>query len=174
MNNISLNKIMLVGVMAFGFASSANAIQGGNGKISFEGTIVTAPCSISPATRDQTVSMGDVSSEALANKGTSLPVPFEISLDNCAVGTGKTVSAKFTGASGGTPDMLGLTGTAKGASLVMTDGAGNAIKLNQSTPVQALQNGTNTMSFSAYLVGDNTTVTPGTFNGVTNFTLDYL
>lgn len=176
---MKMNKIVLAMSLALGMASFAHAappVDQGHGSITFTGSIIDAPCSIDPESIDQTVSLGQVSNVALEDKGSSTPQNFEIRLTGCNLeGADKSVSAKFTGAAGATEGMLGMTGTAKGASIAMTDGSGKLIKLGQATVAQALQNGNNNLQFSAYLQGDGASegITPGDFKSVTNFTLDY-
>lgn len=177
---MKLNKIVLGVSLAFGMVSFANAAgpyhDQGHGTVTFTGSIIDAPCSIDPDTIDQTVNLGQISNAALADKGMSTPKHFEIRLEKCNVTTaGKAVTAKFTGAEGGTPGMLGLSGTAKGASIAVTDGSGKVLKLGENTKPQSLQNGNNTLLFTAYLQGDGVKdgIVPGNFKSVANFTLDY-
>lgn len=176
---MKLNKVLLSLSLALGCVSFVHAADDqGHGTVTFVGAITESPCSIDPETVDQTVNLGQISSTALKaneNTGTSDPQNFEIKLLNCDVSTLKTVSATFTGAEGGTPGMLGMTGTAKGASIAMTDGSGKLLKLGEATSPQALGNGSNSMLFSAYLQGDgvDTEIEPGNFKSITNFTLAY-
>ncbi|CAI1948726.1 Fimbria A protein precursor [Serratia fonticola] len=176
---MKLSKIVLGVSLALGMVSFANA-DSGHGTVSFTGSIIDAPCSIDPQNVDQTVELGQISTSALENSGQSTPQNFTIKLTNCNVATLKSVSAKFTGAEGMTKGLLGITGTAKGASIGITDGAGKVIALNTATDVQNLQNGDHNLTFAAYLQGDgkvgddDVTIVPGEFKGVTNFTLAYL
>ncbi|HDG9775435.1 TPA: type 1 fimbrial protein [Raoultella planticola] len=178
---MKLNKTVLAVSLAFGIASFAHAAEDaykdqGHGTVTFTGAIIDAPCSIDPDTIDQTVNLGQVSNVALNNKGTSTPKNFEIRLEKCNIGDkGKSVTAKFTGAEGGTAGMLGMTGSAKGASIAMVDGSGKLIELGKANSAQSLQNGNNTLLFAAYLQGDGDAagVVPGDFKSVANFTLDY-
>ncbi|MGP2706387.1 fimbrial protein, partial [Serratia marcescens] len=80
---MKLNKIMLTAVLAFGVSSLAHAADQGHGKVTFTGSIIDAPCSISPETVDQTVDMGQVSNVALKNGGKSAPRQFDIKLEQC-------------------------------------------------------------------------------------------
>lgn len=177
---MKLNKIMLAVVMAMGVSSfAANAVDAGHGKVTFKGSIIDAPCSIDPDSIDQTVQLGQISNVALKDGGSSSPKNFEIRLENCTLSTAKTVTTTFTGAKG--VNGLGVTGTAKGASIVITDGKGAAIELGKATDAQGIQDGKNTLSFSAYLKGDGKTaagaaidVVPGDFTGIADFTLAYL
>lgn len=174
---MKLNKIMMAAVLAFGAASVAQADQG-HGTVTFTGSIIDAPCSIDPTSIDQTVNLGQVSNVALAKGGTSKPENFDIKLVNCSVGTIKTVTTTFTGAPG-KDGRLGLTGTAKGASIAIFDGANAAIKLGEPTTATGIKDGNNTLLFSAYLKGDGTAtettsvVVPGDFKSIANFTLAY-
>lgn len=178
---MKLNKIMLAAVMAFGVSSLAHAADQGHGKVTFSGSIIDAPCSIAPESMDQTVELGAISNVALKNGGKSTPRNFDIKLENCelttaAPGKNNTVSLTFTGAASAIDTkLLGITGTAKGAGIAITDGSGNDIVLGQKTNAQTLQNGANTLSFAAYLQGGNasTTVVPGEFQSVADFTLAY-
>ena len=176
---MKMNKIVLGMSLALGMVSvghTATTLAKGNGAITFTGSIIDAPCSIEPESVDQTVDLGLVSKAALKDKGSSTPQSFEIQLSNCDLdGASKSVSATFTGTSGATDGMLGMTGTAKGASIALTDGGGKLMKLGQATTTQALANGTNTLRFSTYLQGDGVSggITPGDFKSVANFTLTY-
>ncbi|HEP1044383.1 TPA: fimbrial protein [Serratia marcescens] len=179
---MKLNKIMLAAVMALGVSSLAHAADQGHGKVTFSGSIIDAPCSIAPEALDQTVELGAISSVALKNGGKSTPRNFDIKLENCELittGAGKNnaVTLTFTGAtSAADSKLLGITGTAKGAGVAITDGAGNDITLGKATNAQALQNGANSLSFAAYLQGSSAStavIVPGEFQSVADFTLAY-
>lgn len=180
---MKLNKIMMAAVVAFGMTSVAHAAvkDQGHGTVTFTGAIIDAPCSITPETVDQTVDLGQVSNVALKDGGKSTPRNFSIDLENCELvtqGAGKnnTVSLTFTGMeSAANNGLLGITGTAQGASIAITDGSGSVIELGKPTKAQELQNGNNTLSFAAYLQGDNASagIVPGDFQSVADFTLAY-
>nr|WP_256466227.1 fimbrial protein [Yersinia ruckeri] len=175
MNKIVLGITLVFGIAAFSQAATDPTADLGHGTVTFTGSITDAPCSINSGNIDQTVNLGQISKVELDNKGTSTPKEFKINLEKCNVGEGKSVTAKFTGAEGSTAGLLGIIGTAKGASIVMEDGKGKIIQLGKSTYAQKLQNGNNTFLFSAYLQGDGASggIVPGDFSSVTNFTLDY-
>ncbi|EKF61903.1 fimbria A protein [Serratia plymuthica A30] len=184
---MKLNKIMLAAVLALGATSmmaQADIKNQGRGTVTFKGAIIDAPCSITPETVDQTVNLGQVSNVALKDGGKSTPKNFQIKLENCDLnskdkdpGKNNAVSITFSGAaSSSDSDLLGITGVAKGASIAITDGSGEVIKLGQATKAQTLQNGNNTLSFAAYLQGSKASgavVTPGEFQSVADFTLAY-
>lgn len=172
---MNAKKITFIAAMIAGaLVANANAADQGHGKVTFTGSIIDAPCSISPDSIDQTVGLGQISDAALADSGTSVPRNFEIKLENCTDVTAKTVTTTFTGASGATTGSLGITGTAKGASIILTNGDGKQIELGKASDPHMLQNGNNTLLFSAYLQGDDgVTATPGDFTAVADFTLAY-
>ncbi|WP_426445661.1 fimbrial protein [Siccibacter colletis] len=174
---MNVKKIVVAVAMASTMmVGAAQAKDQGHGTVTFTGSIIDAPCSINPDSVDQTVNLGEVSNVALKNGGTSNPRSFNIKLEQCDTSTLKTVQTTFTGAaSTGNPDLLGITGTAKGASIAITDGSGQVITLGSPTPAQKLQDGNNTLAFSAYLQGDgaSATIVPGSFQSVADFTLSY-
>lgn len=175
---MNFKKVALASVMGLVLAASAQAADQGHGKVTFTGSIIDAPCSINPDSIDQTVNLGQVSNVALkanGNTGTSVPRNFEIKLENCDTTTLKSVKTTFTGAEGANAGSLGITGTAKGASIILTNGDGEQLKLGDASEAHMLQNGNNTLLFSAYLKGDgaSATVTPGDFSAVADFTLAY-
>ena len=176
---MNFKKAALASVMGMMLvAGAANAKDQGHGKVTFTGSIIDAPCSINPDSIDQTVNLGQVSNVALkanSNTGTSVPRNFEIKLEGCDTTTLKSVKTTFTGAEGATDGSLGVTGTAKGASIILTNGDGAQIKMGEASAAHALQDGNNTLLFSAYLKGDgaSATVTPGDFSAVADFTLAY-
>lgn len=154
--------------------STAATGTAGHGTVHFKGEIIDAPCSIAPQSADQTVDLGQVSNNALANKGTSTPVAFNIQLQNCDIQTYKTVTATWSG----TPDTnmttaWGITGTASGAAIVLRDASEKAITLGQETAATTLTADNTTIAMSAFLQGDGATIVPGSFTGAADFVLSY-
>lgn len=173
---MKFNKSLLVASLV-AISSFTHAADQGHGTVTFTGAIIDAPCSINPDSIDQTINLGQIASSALKDGGTSTPRQFQIKLENCTADTLKTVKTTFTGAEG-VAGRLGIDGTAKGASIALTDGKGKLIKLGEATDAQTIQNGNNTIEFSAYLQGDGTTaapidIVPGEFHSITNFSLTY-
>lgn len=180
---MKLNNIALATILSLGMVSLANA-DAGSGKVKFTGKIIDAPCSIDPDSIDQTKSFGQVANVALVNGGKSSVVNFDIKLLGCDVtsaGAKNKVKVTFTGPNGGatgnTNTLLGITGTARGASIAMYDYSNQPITLGTATTVQNLANGDNTLVFSAYLQGHAGTtladIEEGDFTSTTNFTLAY-
>ncbi|HDX4396459.1 fimbrial protein [Enterobacter cancerogenus] len=171
---MKFKKTLLAVSLMMGITSFANAADQGHGTVTFHGNIIDAPCSLAGDSVDQKIEMGQISNVELENGGSSTPKPFDIQLENCSTATLKSVTATFTGAAGANGN-LGITGDAKGASIVLTDGAGTKIELGKATAAQTLQDGNNTLAFSAYLQGDGASaaIVPGEFTGITDFTLAY-
>ena len=175
---MTLNKTMMAAVLAFGAISGAQAADEGHGKVTFTGSIIEAPCSIDPLSIDQTVELGAVSNAALLNSGNSEPKDFTIHLEKCSLDTAKTVTTTFNGPAGKDNKSLGITGDAKGASIVITDGSNNVVELGKATAGQLISAGATeaTLAFSAYLKGDGgdaDSIVPGKFQSVANFILNY-
>lgn len=176
---MKLNKVMMAAVIAFGSTSMAHAADQGHGKVTFSGSIIDAPCSIAPESIDQTVELGQISNAVLKESGKSKPKNFSIKLEDCTFGTPATknkVSLTFTGMeSTAANGLLGITGSAKGASMAITQADGQIIKLGTPTKEQALQEGQSTLNFAAYMQGDGAlaAITEGEFQAVADFTLAY-
>ena len=179
---MELKKIVLGVALAMGVATFAQAEEPvapttptdqGSGTVTFKGSIIDAPCSI-VGNKDQTVEMGQISNSMLADGNTSVPADFSIELAKCNLADKyKSVSVTFTGAEGKIENSLGMS-KATGASIIMQDGASNKIKLGTPTALQTLANGSNTLSFSAYVQGNpGETVQLGEFDAITSFTLAY-
>lgn len=173
--------LIVLSMLGLAAVSSAHA-AGGNGKVTFTGSIIDAPCSIAPGSIDQTVSLGAISNVALAaggNTGTSAAKNFSIELEDCVIATAGTkdkVTVTFTGApSSYDTESLGLIGSAEGAFIQLRDADGAKVKLNTATSGQTVINGNNTLTFAANLKGGGAgaTIVPGTFQVPANFVLDY-
>ncbi|WP_431225039.1 fimbrial protein [Serratia sp. L9] len=175
MFNFKMNVLAAALISASTFA--VHAADQGSGTVTFTGSIIDAPCSITPQSSDQVVPLGQISAALLANQGTSTPQNFTINLEKCDITTMQNVSITFNGMEDDDDnDLLGIVGDAKGAGIVITGGNGTAIKLGQASSAQTLGTGNNSLLFSAYLKGSSATagsVKPGTFTSVTNFTLAY-
>ena len=181
------NKIMLAAVMALGMTSmAAHAANQGQGSVTFNGSIIDAPCSITPESVDQTVELGQVSNALLKKGGMSTPKAFTIGLEHCTLETSvpegetrknNTVSVTFTGIASeikGHESMLSISGQASGASVAITDAGGKLVELGKPSPLVGLNEGNTALRFAAYLQGANGgEVVPGDFSAVADFTLAY-
>ncbi|HHQ2586742.1 MULTISPECIES: fimbrial protein [unclassified Providencia] len=171
-----MKKVILATLISGAMSASAFAVDAGQGIVKFEGSIIEAACGISPESTDQTVNLGQVASAQLAGGGTSRPVPFTIELVDCDSSVSNTAEVTFTG--GVNPNLansLAIQGKASGAGVVITGVDAIPVKLDGSASAGAiaLQDGDNSLLFSAYLKGDSTQVVPGPFTALANFTMQY-
>ncbi len=187
---MNMNKMALAAMLICGSVSLAHAAPGG--EVKFEGSITDTPCSIDPDSEKQTVKLGAVSKPGLV-KGINGPErKFSIKLLNCTIETAGTppvpvnnrVSVTFTGPQGGIPgtalsdDLLGITGTAKGASIKLIDYSNIPVKLGQKSSLQTLSNGnSNQLEFTAYLTPNpgvtEAQIVEGAFTSTANFIMNY-
>ncbi len=65
--------------------NAAPTIPQGQGKVTFNGTVVDAPCSISQKSADQSIDFGQLSKSFLEAGGTSKPMDLDIELVNCDI-----------------------------------------------------------------------------------------
>ena len=173
---MNLNKLALILGLGLSItAGAANAADQGHGTVTFEGSIIDAPCSITPETSEQTVPMGQISTAELKDGGRSNSRGFKISLENCTTDTLKTVTTTFTGATSTVADgSLAIDGKAQNAAIVITNAGGKQIKLGTASDAQTLNDGNNDLNFAAYLQGDSkTAATPGAFKAIATFALAY-
>ena len=176
------NKILVaMGVGSMLLCGSAFAAGGaGSGKVTFNGEIINAPCSVAPESVDQVVEMGQISTKELANGGESNSKPFSIKLLNCEISDAEdAVKVTFSGAKDPVDSSLLVIGggDAAGAGIKMTAPGGAPIVLGTPTSAFTLANGDNELPFSAVLKGyakqDTNPLKAGAFTAVTNFTLSY-
>jgi len=177
---MKMNKLASVLLLSMGMmAAGANAADQGHGKVTFTGSIIDAPCSITPETADQTVLLGQVASHVLKDGGTSAPKNFTIDLENCDFGddgaTSNSVAVTFSGtASTLDSTLLGLTGEASGAGVAIADESGTALDVGTPSSLYKLAGTNPSLGFTAYLKGiSGETITTGDFESVANFTMDY-
>lgn len=173
-----MKKVILAVLISGAMSASAMAapVSAGQGTVTFYGSIIEAACGISPESTDQTVNLGQVASAQLAAGGASRPVPFTIELVDCDTSIKAIADVTFTG--GVNPNLansLAIQGTASGAGVIITGLDGKPVTLDGSAGAGkiALQDGDNSLMFSAYLQGDKRTIVPGEFTALANFTMQY-
>lgn len=177
-------------------------VDQGQGKITFKGKVIDAPCGIAPESADQTIDLGQVATSVLnadiTNGGfaRSQVRDVNITLVNCnlqktkavtdpAPGTPatyyKNVKLTFSGATvdpttgvATHPNELNTTG-GTGVAVILNSGAGN-VDFSGATPAAfSLKDGDNTLHFTAWAQKATgvTNVTEGAFSAVTDFKLAY-
>lgn len=173
---MNLNKIALVLGLGISIAAgAANAADQGHGTVTFVGSIIDAPCSITPDTSEQIVRMGQIATSELKDGGRSNSRAFKIALENCTTDTLKTVQTTFAGAVSPIADgALAIEGKATNAAIVITNAGGKQIKLGTASDAYTLNDGNNDLNFSAYMRGHATeAATPGEFKAIATFALNY-
>lgn len=184
-----MKKLIIATLVSGVMSSSALAVDAGKGTVTFTGSIIDAPCSIAPGDENQTVELGQISNVTLENGGASSAQSFKINLEGCNLNAkytdskgdeqtyNNTVDVTFAGTEwiNGTTNtgLLQIIGDAKGAGIKLMNKSGAQININSAVN-QNFVKGENALNFQAALQGVNgTTVTPGEFSAVTNFTLQY-
>ena len=171
-----------MGVGSMLLCGSAVAAGGaGSGKVTFNGEIIKAPCSVDSDSVDQIVPMGQISTKELLNGGESESADFSIKLLNCDITEDDdAVKVTFSGIKDLVDQSLLVIGggQAAGAGIKMTAPGGAAVVLGQPTAAYTLSNGDNELPFSAVLKGYDVhnaanPLRAGAFTAVTNFTLSY-
>ena len=166
-------------VVSFG-AHAAPTIPQGQGKVTFNGTVVAAPCSISQKSADQSIDFGQLSKSFLQAGGVSKPMNLDIELVNCDITSFKgvggapaakkgTVKLAFSGprvsghneeldTSGGTGTAIVVQAAGKNVSFDGTEGDANTLK-----------DGDNVLHYTAIVKkssANNAQVTEGAFSAV--------
>ena len=162
--------------------SAVAADSAGSGKVTFNGEIINAPCSVDSDSVDQVVYLGQISTKQLAKGGESDEKngKFSIKLLNCEV-TPADDAIKVTFSGSQDPNdtsLLVIGGQAAGAGIKMIAPGGATVVLGQPTAAYTLSNGDNELPFSAVLKGYDVhnaanPLRAGDFTAVTNFTLSY-
>jgi type 1 fimbria pilin len=172
---MEIAKFTAVLSMTLGMAMAAHAADQGHGEVNFHGQIIEAACSIASESLSQTVELGQVATASLQNNGESTPVPFSLNLEHCVVdaenGAG-LASVSFTGNPSTNADLLAIVGEGSGAGIQIAKD-GSDIKLGNASQGQDLVDGGNALNFTARLIGDSETITPGEYTAIANFAMSY-
>lgn len=174
---LSPSKIITLGFATVVMSFNTMAEQGG--KVTFTGNVTNSACSISPESADQVVELGQISIKDLTDGDRkTTPRNFDIILENCVLPAPRLssmVSVTFSGAGAAfNQDILGTSGTASGIGIAIAEqGSGDYLPLGTESTPQQLGTGSNTLHYSAYLMG-GLRPTEGDFSAVANFTLSYL
>ncbi|MCC7826869.1 type 1 fimbrial major subunit FimA [Escherichia coli] len=155
--------------------AAATTVNGGT--VHFKGEVVNAACAVDAGSVDQTVQLGQVRTESLAQEGaTSSAVGFNIQLNDCTnVASKAAVAFLGTAIDAGHTNVLALqssaAGSAKNVGVQILDRTGAALTLDGAT-FSVQNNGTNTIPFQAryYATG---VATPGAANADATFKVQY-
>lgn len=170
-----IHALALISVITGATLSVANAADG---TIQFNGEIIDAACTVSPASANQTVTLGQVSSTAFsAVNDTAAATAFQIDLSACPA-TVSTASIKFDGTPyQGDTTALALTplpGAATGVGIRIRTATNLVLPLyTESQPTALVQSATNSLMFNASYVAKSATVTAGPADAVATFSVIY-
>ncbi|STH97244.1 putative fimbrial protein [Citrobacter braakii] len=182
-------KTLLAVIAASAFSGAvfnASAADQGHGKITFQGIVITAPCSIVPGDEDQTINLGQVADKVLNGDSKSRPVDVNIRLQDCVLTTGGTtidkVKVTFSSANADSSTNLlkntedGLYGSATGAGVrLLTQSGANVVMGTEQLVNLVADNSNQVLTFKARMeaVATPGAVTPGNVKSDVNYVLAY-
>lgn len=163
-----------------------------DGVVHFTGEVIDSTCEVSTDTKDQTVALGKVNKSSFSTVGTTAaPAEFRIKLENCPE-TYTKAAARFDGteASDGNGDLAignpltastpgDYTGTddakaATGVAVRIYNRTDNSqVKLYKDSAYTDIVSNTAELKFIARYIATSATVTPGTANADSEFTIVY-
>ncbi len=168
---------VLAAAVVTGISFAAHAADG---KINFTGTILDSACTVNTGTATQTVDLGQIPKSSFSAKGdVAAATRFTIVLDNCPTAV-KTASVKFDGtADANDTSILALSSgqTAKGVGVALYEKDGVTpiplATLSKSLTLDTTASYSNQMAFVAKYKATEATVTAGTANASSDFTITY-
>ena len=166
-----------------------------DGTVHFRGEVIDSTCEVTADTADQNVDLGKVNRTTFTGVGsTAAPANFEIDLEKCPA-TYSKAAVRFDGveASDGNGDLAvgdpattsapgdytgdGSATTATGVAIRIYNRADSSqVKLRDDSAYSDIDTvgGTATMQFIARYIATSATVTPGTANADSQFTIEYV
>ncbi|MEB4677282.1 fimbrial protein [Enterobacteriaceae bacterium G50] len=176
---------LAVSALISGYAM-ADDVPGGGGKITFNGTVTSAPCTIKDSDTDKKVGLGEVPATYINTNTHSDAQDFDITLENCTVGgfndgAGGTISKvniTFTSSnvvSGGS-GLLSNTaaGGAANVGVRLMDGDGKNITLGTAKTLDLNKDSTTqTLPFKAWMEKTGADAGTGVVTATANYTLIY-
>ncbi|WP_333012614.1 fimbrial protein [Kluyvera sichuanensis] len=171
--------LFILPVIIFAGSVSANVLNPYGGRVLITGNIQDNTCTVSTDSSNLSVSMGTVNSKQLRQSGdTSLPIEFDIDLQNCGEAA-SGVSVTFTGtADGSGSSLLALDSagdSATGIGVAILDSDRTLIPINTASKTYPLDpsQADNILPFYAQYSVTGSSVTPGSANATATFSLTY-
>ncbi|WP_336292098.1 fimbrial protein [Cronobacter dublinensis] len=177
-----MKKIVYGAVMAAlaGCSSCTWAATTGQGQVNFTGEILSAACEVvNSQSSPLQVDLGKIAKTAFTGVGsTTNTTSFVLQLKNCPEtitkasinfgGIADTNNAKVLALTGG-------TGAASGVGIQLLDSSGSPLDLYTASADYALETGTatNDLEFGARYIQTTASITAGTANGSSTFTVSY-
>lgn len=198
----SLGSLLLLSALFSAHASSGRndmtTVAGEYGNVRFHGRVYVSPCVLDMASRDRSVSLGDISARRFHRSGDrSQPVRVTLYLNDCLKGAGHALQdapaqasaapefvrstvehgVSLTFMAEGDPenrDLARINGDVKNAGIRILTRNGKPLALNQTERMWLLKPGDNAISFLAALESTATDVTAGDFRGLIRLKVEYL
>ncbi|MGG4608398.1 fimbrial protein [Providencia sp. Me31A] len=166
--------------------------------VHFTGSVYASPCIIELNTQEQYVDLGEINSRNFHRIGDrSSPVTFDVRLKDCQRGASRSFSNSageatqdgnryyLTGESAVSlsidgdadffnPDLIRISGDAKGAGLRIFSPEHENLMLNQSKGSWVIKPGDNDITLNAALEATKQSVSAGSFSGLVRLKLEYL
>jgi len=166
--------VMVVGSTVF----TTNLVHAADGTVKFTGNIIDNACTVDASGKDQTVQLGNVAATSFSAAGDiSAGQKFDIKLTGCPEGN---VAVVFNGsADSANTDLLKLDSgmTATGVAVRINNEDGTQVKLNDASSIKQVEitdtEDSATLSYVGQYQATNATVTAGTANATSQFTVLY-
>ena len=179
-----LQSVFAMSLLSIGAVASAATTTVQGGTVHFTGKIVNAACAVSADSANQTVDMGQYRTALFTEVGIrSNAVPFTIKLEDCDPEVSGKAQTSFTGNASSDDDELlavsniggGAAGAASGVGIEISDSMGTVLKPDGTafSVAQTLNDGLNTLHFTARYRSTSATVTPGAADADATFTMQY-
>jgi type 1 fimbria pilin len=147
----------------------------------FHGALTAQPCSITPEEANVPLDFGDIIAKDLYKNQRTPGKTLELNLKECNIEVASQVTVTFRGAEDSQlPGLLALApeSQASGIAIGMEMPDGHAVALNKPTDNYALTNGDNIITLQVYVQGEpqaisQKAITPGVFNAIATFDLEY-
>lgn len=156
------------------------AVHAAGSNLQISGTLVTEPCSLDVNGNTLTVDFGTVIEKGLYKDIRTPGVPLTITLTDCDISLGKTVTLTFSGTeSAALPGYLAATGDGSdGIAIGIETPDGTALPVNRASAGFSLQDGTTQIPLRAYVEVEadaikNRTLTPGEFSASATIDAEY-
>lgn len=158
---------------------TAKALAADN--LSFKGNLVAVPCTLRPGDDAVTLNMDEISTQYLYANTRTAGRQFNLHLEGCDTSIADSVTTMFSGSPNPElPALLALDAgsVARGIALGIETSANVPLPINTPSEEQTLSDGSNTLSFKAYVRGEpqaiaGLSIRAGLFTAVSTFTLDY-
>ncbi|MEL5415162.1 MULTISPECIES: fimbrial protein [Serratia] len=156
-------------------------LAGAADNLRFSGALVAEPCVIPPGQETIALDFGNVVDKYLYLNQRTPGVPFAITLADCDLSLGKTVTVTLSGKeSAALPGLLAPAAgsQAAGIAIGLESAAGEALPVNRPGGKVRLSSGSNNIRLQAYVQGEPDAIAKkalvrGEFNAVATFSLEY-